>query len=168
MAVLGCLVVLAALLVRRRNQGTAAAREHARRVRDFHRSLLRAEYDYPRPSLADLVQSCRDAGLAVRLHVAGPPRALPDPVDLAGMRILEEALTDVVRHGGQSASVVLCYRPGGITLTVDRPMDGGQPSRRPSDGLATMRRRAGRVGGRLSAGPFEGGWRVRAELPLPG
>ncbi|MET8143054.1 hypothetical protein ABZU32_22355 [Sphaerisporangium sp. NPDC005288] len=163
---LGAVVVVAALLRRRRHKAVVA-QAHTEHVTELTRSLLRTQYDYPRPSLADLVQSSRKSGLTIRLHVAGSPQMLPDPVDLAGMRIIQEALTNTVKHGTPNATVVLGYGPGLLTVTVDSPMNGKTPaSRGPHEGLATMRRRAEKIGGWVSAGPYQGGWRVHAELPF--
>ncbi|MEU8267704.1 hypothetical protein AB0B89_11095 [Sphaerisporangium sp. NPDC049002] len=163
---LGAVVVLAALLRRRRNRAVAA-HAHSQHVTDFTRLLLRTQYDYPRPTLADLVQSSRQGGLTIRLHLAGTPRELPDPVDLAGMRIIQEALTNTLKHGTPNATVVLCYQPDRVTLTVDNGMRGKTPlPRSQHEGLTTMRRRASKVGGSVTAGPYQGGWRVHAELPF--
>ncbi|MFC4592431.1 sensor histidine kinase [Sphaerisporangium corydalis] len=166
LACLGLVTIFAVFLLRRRNRGVAA-QAHSQHVADLTHLLLRAQYDYPRPTLADLVQCSRHGGLTIRLHLAGSPRELPDPVDLAGMRIIQESLTNALKHGEPNATVVLCYRPDRLTLTVDNPMSGkGAPSRGPHHGLAVMRRRANRLGGSMTAGPYEGGWRVHAELPL--
>jgi signal transduction histidine kinase len=92
---------------------------------------------------------------------------LPDAVDLAGMRIIQEALTNVLEHGTASATVMLAYLPDQLTLTIDSPLDPGRPAPRgPHEGLVTMRRRAAKLGGSLTAGPYQGGWRVHAELPF--
>ncbi|WP_424536815.1 sensor histidine kinase [Sphaerisporangium viridialbum] len=163
---LGAAVILAALLLRRRNRAVAA-HAHSQHVANLTRLLLRAQYDYPRPTLADLVQSSRQGGLTIRLHLAGSPQELPDPVDLAGMRIIQEALTNTLKHGTPNATVVLCYQPDRVTLTVDNAMKGRTPaSKGPHEGLATMRRRASKIGGAVTAGPYQGGWRVHAELPF--
>ncbi|MEV7968289.1 ATP-binding protein [Sphaerisporangium sp. NPDC088356] len=165
---LGAAVVLAALLRRRRNRAVAA-HSHSQHVSELTRLLLRTQYDYPRPTLADLVQSSRHGGLTIRLHVAGTPQELPDPVDLAGMRIIQEALTNTLKHGTPNATVVLSYEPDRVTLTVDNGMKAKtHASRGPHEGLATMRRRASKIGGSVWAGPYEGGWRVHAELPFRG
>ncbi|WP_214413171.1 sensor histidine kinase [Sphaerisporangium fuscum] len=163
---LGAVLIVTALLLKRRKR-TAAVRAHAERVRHLHRLLLRTQYDYPRPSLADLVQASRQEGLSIRLHVAGPPRILPDPVDLAGMRIIHEALTNVLKHGTASATVMLEYRPDRLLVTVDSSMSGRRPPvKGRQEGVEAMRRRAGKLGGSLTAGPYQGGWRVHAELPF--
>jgi hypothetical protein len=163
---LGAAVVMAALLLRRRHRAVAAY-AHSQHVTHLTRLLLRTQYDYPRPTLADLVQSSRHGGLTIRLHVAGSPLELPDPVDLAGMRIIQEALTNALKHGTANATVVLAYRPDAVTLTVDSQMKGKiAASRGPHEGLAIMRRRANKIGGSVTAGPYQGGWRVHAELPF--
>ncbi|MFC4531049.1 sensor histidine kinase [Sphaerisporangium dianthi] len=163
---LGAVVIIAALLMRRRHKAVVA-QAHSQHVIELHRTLLRTQYDYPRPSLADLVQSCRKCGLTIRLHVAGSPQMLPDPVDLAGMRIIQEAMTNALKHGTANATVVLAYGPGLLTVTVDSPMSGKPPaSRGAHQGLATMQRRAEKIGGWVTAGPYRGGWRVHAELPF--
>ncbi|MDH2425826.1 hypothetical protein [Sphaerisporangium sp. TRM90804] len=166
LAFLGVVVIVAALARRRRHRGAVAASARAEKVSRLERVLLRAQYDYPRPSLAELAQSARKGGLHIRLHVAGAPRELPDPVDLAGMRIVQEALTNVYRHGTPNATVVLSYRPDQLTVTVENALKPKPlTSRGEREGLAMMRRRAGRIGGSVSAGSFPGGWRVYAELP---
>ncbi|GGK91908.1 hypothetical protein Sme01_54270 [Sphaerisporangium melleum] len=162
---LGAVVIAAVLLTRRRHKA-AVAKAHSQHVRELTRLLLRAQYDYPRPSLADLVHASRKGGLAVRLHVAGSPRMLPDPVDLAGMRIIHESLTNALKHGTPHASVVLGYKPNLLTVTVDSALSGRtHAGRTEHGGLEAARRRAEKVGGWLTAGPYQGGWRVHAELP---
>ncbi|MEV6980054.1 hypothetical protein AB0M95_02145 [Sphaerisporangium sp. NPDC051017] len=166
LALLGVVVIVAALLARRRHRAVAAD-EHAQHVTQLRRLLLRTQYDYPRPTLSDLVQASRHEGLTIRLHVAGTPMELPDPVDLAGMRIIQEALTNVFAHGEAHATVMLTYRPDRLVVTVDNPLKGRIPgSRGRREGLETMRRRAGKLGGSVSAGLYQGGWRVYAELPF--
>lgn len=163
---LGVAIVLVAFLLRRHNR-TDAANAHSQHVSDLTQLLLHTQYDYPRPSLADLVQSSRHGGLTVRLHMAGSPIELPDAVDLAGMRIIQEALTNILKHGMPNAMVVLCYRPDRVILTVDNPMrPKAQVFRGPREGLAAIRRRAAKIGGSVTAGPYQGGWRVHAELPF--
>ncbi|MFC6087490.1 sensor histidine kinase [Sphaerisporangium aureirubrum] len=167
LAVLGVVVIVLVLLRRRRRRAATVLDSHARHVLELRRFLLRVQYDYPRPTLADLVQSSRRGGLTVRLHVAGAPSALPDDVDLAAMRIVHEALVNVYQHGTASATVTLRYRPDRVVITVDSSLkERGAPSPRRHRGVEAMRHRAGRVGGTVSAGAHEGGWRVHAELPL--
>ncbi|WP_344864783.1 sensor histidine kinase [Planomonospora alba] len=114
-----------------------------------------------------LVERARESGLEVRLRVDGAPRELPAPVDLAGYRILQEALTNALKHGGRTAEAVISYRPGEVVLTVDNPADGTAPGLPGAGaGLIGMGERAALVGGRVDAGPHAGaGWRVHAVLP---
>jgi signal transduction histidine kinase len=126
----------------------------------------------PAPTLArldDLLARTKSAGLSVRLVVEGDVRPLPAPVDLAAFRIVQEALTNVVRHAGASTSTVLVrYADDAVTVQVDD--DGrGSGGRSPGSGsgIVGMRERAESVGGSLEAGPRpDGGFRVRARLPL--
>jgi hypothetical protein len=167
LACLGVVVIVTAVTVRRRRRTSAVQHTHARQVMHFVRLLLRAQYDYPRPSLVDLVQFSRRGGLAIRLHVAGAPQGLADAVDLAAMRIVHEALVNVFQHGTANATVVLRYRPDRLVITVDNPLKARPiPVHGRHRGVEAMRHRAGRVGGTVTAGPHEGGWRVRADLPL--
>ncbi|MGC4855858.1 sensor histidine kinase [Micromonospora sp. DT4] len=110
------------------------------------------------------------AGRPVRWSLAGAPRPLPEAVDVAAYRIIEEALTDACRHApGAAAAVRLRYDDQGITIEVRD--DGAPPvesAARAGDGLLAVRRRVERVGGILSAGPNpDGGFTVRAFLPAP-
>ncbi|MDG4779675.1 sensor histidine kinase [Micromonospora sp. WMMD961] len=127
----------------------------------------------PVPGLARL-PALRDrlagAGLAVDTRVIGDPRELPTAVDLTAYRVVQEALTNVLRHAGvTSAEVTVDYRADEVTVEVtDRgagagaaPTDGG------GHGLAGMRERVTALGGRLTAGPRAGGgFRVYARLPV--
>ena len=139
--------------------------------------LLRAgdaERLAPQPGLdrlAELAAGVRQAGLPVELVVTGRRRALPPAADLSAYRIVQEALTNALRHAGPArAAVTVEYARDELRLTVvddgvgsaDRDPPGG------GNGLAGMRERAVLVGGRLEAGPRPvGGWAVSAVLPLP-
>ncbi|MEV4416255.1 sensor histidine kinase [Catellatospora sp. NPDC049609] len=116
--------------------------------------------------LPDLVAVTGSDRLAVALAVDGPARPVPHAVDLAGYRIAQEALTNVLRHAGaRRATVELAYRPDGIELTVTDDGRGGAPQPGGS-GLDSMRERARALAGTLDAGPLPGGgFRVRAVLP---
>ncbi|GAA0402449.1 hypothetical protein Acor_67800 [Acrocarpospora corrugata] len=109
-----------------------------------------------------LLQRSRQLGLAARLHVSGAPRKLPRSVDLAGYRIVQEALTNALEHRTNAATVTISYQVGAITLTVDSPV-GGKPTRH--SGVKRMRERATPLGGTVQSGPYRGGWRVHAYLP---
>jgi len=125
----------------------------------------------PAPSLATLdrlVERTLAAGLPVTLQVEGEPGTVPPGVDVAGYRIVQEALTNVVRHAGPAqATVRVVYSPGDVVVEV-RDDGQGAPVRPTSGGrgLAGMRERVAAVGGRLVAGPQPGGgFQVRAWLP---
>ena len=125
----------------------------------------------PAPTLADLpglVGQFRAVGLTVDLVVSGVPSAVPEGVELSTYRIGQEALTNVLRHGGPRASLRLVYQPGVVEIAVD---DDGPPSPRPpgiigGHGLVGMRERVAVFGGVFSAGPRPGGgFTVAATLP---
>ena len=127
----------------------------------------------PNPGLAELpalVSTMEASGLSLDVEISGARRPLPAAVDLAAYRILQESLTNVLRHAGATAARVrLAYSPRHLEVEVTNS-DGGQsraPSRSPGHGIAGMRERASTLGGLLEAGPVPGGgFRVRAELPL--
>lgn len=124
----------------------------------------------PTPGLArvaDLRRRVEDAGVAVDLSVHGPPRPLPAAADLAAYRILQESLTNVVKHSPHPmATVSITYRPDGVVLTVaNQDLPAGAPVE--GFGIAGMRRRVSHLGGTLTAGPARTGvFEVRAEIPL--
>ncbi|MFD9700435.1 sensor histidine kinase [Lentzea sp. NPDC059081] len=128
----------------------------------------------PAPGLEQLDGLTADAGLPVRTAVSGAPRPLPAGVGRAAYRIVQEALTNVRRHAarGASATITLEYRPDELVVRVDD--DGGAAGSEAApapagNGITGMRERAAALGGRVSAGPSpDGGWRVRACLPLGG
>jgi signal transduction histidine kinase len=120
--------------------------------------------------LDGLVARAQAGGLTVTVTMTGVQRPLPPDVDQAAYRIVQEALTNVSRHAGQACALVrLQYTPGVLTVQVDD--DGDGISTRPTGtglGLIGMRERVSALGGRLHAGPQDGGgFRVRAELPVP-
>ena len=123
--------------------------------------------------LDGLVERARAAGLPVTVTVTGAERPLPPDVDQAAYRIVQEALTNVSRHAGQAcASVQLHYTPQTLAIQVDDDGKGTGTSAvtsarasGPGLGLVGMRERVSALGGQLQAGPRDGGFRVRAELP---
>jgi signal transduction histidine kinase len=127
------------------------------------------------PGLADLdalLAEVAKAGLGVRLRVEGTPWQLPAGVDLSAYRIVQEALTNVVKHAGSArAQVVVGY--GDQDLTVEVTDDGrgfrsptGDGRARVGHGLIGMRERVQVFGGELETGPRPGGgFRVAARLP---
>ncbi|MCF3121251.1 sensor histidine kinase [Streptomyces arenae] len=126
--------------------------------------------------LDELIEQVRTAGLPVDFKVEGTPRPLPSGVELTAYRIVQEALTNTRKHGGENAgaSVRLVYFDDGLGLLVED--DGkGAPHELYEDGgadgsghgLIGMRERVGMVGGTLDAGPRPGGgFRISALLPL--
>jgi signal transduction histidine kinase len=108
--------------------------------------------------------------MEVSVHVEGERRTLPASVDLAAFRIVQESLTNAVRHAGASAvSVRLEYGADALTVQVD-DNGSGSPLEAVSDGgsgIPGMRERAVALGGELDAGPGpRGGFRVSARLPV--
>jgi signal transduction histidine kinase len=130
----------------------------------------------PVPGLADLdglLAEVAKAGLGVRLRVEGTPSPLPAGVDLSAYRIVQEALTNVVKHAGPArAQVVVGYRDQDVTVEVIDDGQGvvaptGDGQARVGHGLIGMRERVAAFGGDLEAGPRPGGgFRVAARLPL--
>ncbi|MER5795180.1 sensor histidine kinase [Streptomyces sp. NPDC001980] len=127
----------------------------------------------PAPQLADLnrlTERTRRPGLRIDLAVTGHVRPLPPGLEAAAYRIVQEALTNVVKHADASnAHVTVAYGPCEVTLTVTddgsiRPAPG-----RTGRGLPGMRERLALYGGILQAGPAAtGGFRVRASIPVDG
>jgi len=133
-----------------------------------------AEELRPQPTLAELetlVATFTSAGLAVGLDVTGPRTQLPAGVELTAYRILQESLTNVLRHAGAGtrANVTVDYRPGTLFLEV-RDHGGAayaHDSPSPGHGLIGMKERAALLGGQFEAAPLPGGgFRVRAALPV--
>jgi signal transduction histidine kinase len=129
----------------------------------------------PQPGLEQLetmVDRVRGTGVRVDLAVSGTPSSLPAGVDLAAYRVVQEGLTNAVKHAaGASVHVVLDYEPEQLRVQVSD--SGGSPSRAvgPGNGrgLLGLRERLAVLGGTLDAGPLlTGGYRVRAVLPLEG
>jgi signal transduction histidine kinase len=119
--------------------------------------------------LSDLVETAEAAGLRVELHVDGDPRPLPVPIDLAAYRIIQEALTNVLRHA-EASTVRLAVTHGPSRLLIRIRDDGCSAGADTASGLGIdgMRERARALSGRLTAAPHpDGGYEVRAELPLP-
>jgi signal transduction histidine kinase len=128
----------------------------------------------PRPGLgrlAELTAPLQEAGLEVAVHREGTDgMELPAGLDLSAYRIVQEALTNTLRHAGATRASVTIRTVGG-SLELDVSDDGTAavpvPAAGPGRGLAGMRERAAMLGGTLDAGPLpDGGFRVRALLPL--
>ena len=128
----------------------------------------------PQPSLADLdelVADYRDAGLPVRLEVTGEQQSLPGGVELSVYRIVQEALTNVLKHSRPTrVTVTLAFRDSRLELEVVD--DGTTPDNAiemPGHGIVGMRERIALLGGKLETGRrVGGGYRVAARLPVGG
>jgi signal transduction histidine kinase len=122
-------------------------------------------------SVSVLVEKVTETGQPVSLRIEGQPRALAPSLELSAYRVVQEALTNVVRHAGQpaTAEVVISYDDSGVVVTVtDDGPAGGADQRKPGSGhgLTGMRERVSLLGGELRAGPRpEGGYQVVARLP---
>ena len=122
------------------------------------------------PGLGDIPELAERAGLRVELAVRGEPRELPAGMDLAAFRIVQEALTNVVKHAGTDhGQVRVTYTADAVGIEVTD--DGTGPAQASSSasghGLIGMRERVALYGGEFSAGPLPGrGYRVSARLPL--
>ena len=137
-------------------------------------SLLR-EADDPAPtsptldlaSTTQLLDHAKAAGLDVDADVELNGHTIPIAVEQAGFRIVQESLTNVMRHSAASCARIR-LRVEANALLIDVTDDGtGGASGAPGHGLRGMTERAAALGGRVSAGPAErGGWRVHARLPL--
>jgi signal transduction histidine kinase len=133
----------------------------------------------PLPGLAELaglLDSARSGGVGVTLAVSGTPRDLPPGVDLSAYRIVQEALSNAMRHApGAAVRVELAYFPSSLVIKVrNDEVPGGLAAGRPGlggaggHGLIGMRERAAMLGGQLDAGPSDdGGFLVTATLPDP-
>jgi signal transduction histidine kinase len=125
----------------------------------------------PQPSvlaLGQLVEQVRDAGLPVELRVEGDPRELPPGVDVSSYRIVQEALTNALKHAGPArAEVRIRYAADGLELEITDTGTGGAATNGDGHGLTGMRERVAVFGGELASGPRDGGgFAVKARLPL--
>ncbi|MGW5017645.1 sensor histidine kinase [Streptomyces cacaoi] len=129
----------------------------------------------PQPTLADLdalLESVRKTGLDADAVVTGAVRPLPQGVELSAYRLVQEALSNVLRHSpGASARVEIAYVLGGLGLRIvnGRPDRPAEPSPGAGHGVLGMRERVQVLGGEMTAGPTDdGGYEVAAFLPAPG
>jgi signal transduction histidine kinase len=121
-------------------------------------------------ALDQLVKAISDAGQTVQLRVTGQKANLAGIIDLSAYRILQEALTNTVRHAPRSkVDIAVSYGPDAVSLEVHNDRGAGDQLQEPGGGhgLTGMRERVAAIGGKLDAGPEpDGGFRVRAILPL--
>jgi signal transduction histidine kinase len=125
----------------------------------------------PQPSLNQmetLVADVRAAGLPVEFRVEGARRELPAAIDLCAYRIVQEALTNTLKHAGPAtARVLIRYVEDEVEVEVTDTGAGDRNGSAPGQGLAGMRERVAVFGGQFQAGPQrEGGYLVTARLPL--
>ncbi len=124
----------------------------------------------PQPGLGELdalIGRVSAAGLPVVLQVSGEPRPLSPGADLAAYRVVQEGLTNVLRHAGRAAATVGVEWGKELVITVSDDGDGSGPGNgTPGRGLLGLRERLALYGGELAAGPRPGGgWQVRAVMP---
>jgi signal transduction histidine kinase len=119
-------------------------------------------------SLGSLIDQVREAGLPVEVRTEGQQVPLPPGVDLSAYRIIQEALTNTIKHAGPAkAEVVLRYDPPTLELEITDTGTAAAPGGGTGHGLIGMRERNTLLGGELITGaPDGGGYRVRARLPL--
>jgi signal transduction histidine kinase len=152
-------------------------------LRSTLKALRSAQDDGPAPlhpvqdlaGLSGLIGGVQEAGLAVKLEMAGTPADLPPAIGHAGYRIIQEGLTNVLRHS--TARQALVRVEAGQSSVLIEVLDEGEPhpsadhaaGQAAGQGIAGMRERAAALGGSCEAGPAGGtGWRVRAEIPVAG
>jgi signal transduction histidine kinase len=119
--------------------------------------------------LAELVDTAEAAGLRVELNVDGDPRPLPAPIDLAAYRIIQEALTNVLRHAqARAVRLALTHEPSRLLIRIRDDGSATNTDTQGGHGIDGMRERARALSGQLTAAPHpEGGFEVYAELPIP-
>ncbi|MFF3706844.1 sensor histidine kinase [Streptomyces phaeochromogenes] len=123
-----------------------------------------------RPTLVEadrLLESARASGAKVDAEVTGPVETVPGPVSREGYRILQESLTNVLRHAGSvPVRVRIAVDGRALSLEVRNPLTVDIPGPGRGSGLRGIRERAALLGGSARTGPDEGDWQVHAELPL--
>ena len=147
-----------------------------RRLLGVLRDDLGGEADLqPLPTLSDLDEllgRVRDTGLPVRYEVHGATPSIPAGIQLTLYRLVQEALTNTMKHAGPGATATVCVRYATDQVRVEVTDDGGgsprpAAARGPGRGLAGMRDRVSAFGGDVSTGPTDGhGWRVSATMRL--
>lgn len=154
----------------------AISRTSSAALDELRATLAAVRHPSPSPSpglglvkLEELAGRMREAGLEVEIATSGAVRELPAIVDLTGYRVVQESLTNVLRHSGsRQASVTLDHEPETLRIKVSNqilrpPGPGGGGL-----GIPGMRERVHALGGRFTAGPRDGCFEVLAELPTGG
>lgn len=152
---------------------STTARSALADVRLLLAQLRHAQEDGPQPTIADLEElfaQVKAAGLELRVTVDPAPRVdAPAAVQLAVYRILQEALTNALRHGGVGpVDVGLAWHPAAVDLRVRNALPTPPAASSHGHGLIGMRERALLVGGTLDAGAEDGAFVVRAHIPISG
>jgi signal transduction histidine kinase len=123
-----------------------------------------------RPTLVDadrLLESARASGAKIDADLTGQLDTVPGPVSREGYRILQESLTNVLRHAGSvQVRARIAVADGTLTLEVRNPLTADIPGPGRGSGLRGIRERAALLGGRARTGPDQGDWQVHVELPL--
>ena len=147
----------------------ATAREALGDVRVLLSQLRHSEGESPQPALDDLdrlVEQLRDSGLTIERTSSGPPHPLPAGQQLAVFRIVQEALTNALRHGDAVSPVTLdfAWTDQDVIVTVANALRSGSVQGPGGHGLAGLRERATLAGGSVTAGPDGRRWVVRTRL----
>jgi signal transduction histidine kinase len=151
----------------------ATARETLAEMRRLVQVLDDPHPESPSPRLADLdelIDRVRRSGMRVEIRTEGSPRALPASVEVCAYRVVQEALTNTLKHAQDPrVSVALLYDKRDLAIEVlDDGGSGAQASSGGGRGLIGMRERVELFGGSLTVGPREpAGFGVRARLPVP-
>ncbi|MFG3281156.1 sensor histidine kinase [Streptomyces sp. NPDC048111] len=123
-----------------------------------------------RPTLLEadrLIESARGSGAAVEAELSGALELVPGPVSREGYRILQEALTNVLRHSGPvPVRIRMAVLGRRLEMDVTNPLSGPAPGGKGGSGLRGIRERAALLGGEAQTGAHDGEWRVRVRLPL--
>ncbi|MCX5383170.1 sensor histidine kinase [Streptomyces sp. NBC_00083] len=157
-------------------EALTAIEETARRTVDELDAVLgllrQDDTDLATPGLAGLGELVARTGLEVAYVSQGDPASVPELVSREAYRIVQEGLSNAVRHGSGARAVTLRVSMGGgeLEILMENPVSGATPVVRPGGGrgLRGMAERAALLGGRVTAGPEGGAWRLRVSLPLGG
>ncbi|MER6446234.1 two-component sensor histidine kinase [Streptomyces venezuelae] len=155
-------------------ENAVAALTELRRVLGVVRSADYEAPDAPQPTLASLeglLANVRDAGLSVEKTITGSVRELPQGVELSAYRIIQEALSNTLRHApGAAAEVEVSYVLGGLGIRIvnARATGDARPSPGAGHGITGMRERVAMLEGEMTAGrTAEGGYEVAVFIPVP-
>jgi signal transduction histidine kinase len=126
---------------------------------------------YPEPSLADLdalLETARSTGLQVTYQISGSTEGLSTGLQLAVFRLVQEGITNTIKHAPRASRLQVAIRRGqeDLRVVVDDNGGPGEPAGALGQGLIGMRERVALHNGRIFAGPTSNGWRVSAWLPL--